>query len=135
MTPREILNERRGLETELRAIERQIERTLPEGAPRGAGAVRYEERMPSTNMPEGAAYQRVEAYEAELLRLREEKAALLMEAERQIERLSDKKARIILRYYYCLAWTDRRIAEELEYEDDRTICKMRNSAVDWLNCN
>ena len=63
----------------------------------------------------------------------EELRELLSEFEKVIEAVSDQYDRIILRNYYALGWTDRRIGEEIGF-DKSTVWKRRTKAISELDC-
>ena len=142
MTVRELLCQCRTALTEITAIERQIDRLMTTGAPSdgSSGGIRREKVkggdgeytvVSGTNNPDAARAQAVDGCEELLKAKRDYLAELLIDMERILGRLSDGKARTILRYYYGIGWSDEKIAEELETSRE-VITRQRNVAVDWL---
>ena len=62
----------------------------------------------------------------------EDLRGMLSEFENIIESVSDQYDRIILRNYYALGWTDRRIGEEIGF-DKSTVWKRRTKAITELD--
>lgn len=146
MTVRELLDQCRTALTEITAIERQIDRLMSTGAPSdgSGGGIRREKvkkkskeapeeyvSIRGTNNPEAARSQAVDGCEAVLKQKQQRLNEMMAEMERIIEKLSDGKARTIIRYYYGVGWSDERIADELETSRE-VITRRRNAAVDWL---
>lgn len=141
---REKLDARRTAEGEIVALRRQIERSQTEGAPGGYPSTQSPVKVPGkeeyifqpsgTNNPQAMLLQQEDGYRQKLRQLLEEKQALLLEAEYIIAAHPDGKARVILRYYYCQAWTDERIAAEIESSAQSTNVR-RNEAVNYLEEN
>ena len=63
----------------------------------------------------------------------EELRSLVGEFERIMDGIPDKWDMIILRDYYALGWTDKRIAEEIGF-DKSTVWKRRTRAINTLDC-
>jgi hypothetical protein len=142
MTVRELLSGCRTAVIEIAAIERQIEKVLPTGGPKqynGAwptvakvkGEECYAFAGRGTNDTEAARQQQVDGL-MEMLRTKQSALEqMLVDFERLIEQLDDGTARTILRYYYVVAWTDERIADELELPR-QSVNARRNAAVGYL---
>ena len=117
MTRRELLENYRDIVIEIETLERQS-KFLNQfiGGPRPVHAVQLTGMPRGTNDPEAAMLQRedtdevLEKIDAKCAELRE-----LVDAFEQImDRIEDRRLRIIVRNYYALGWTDERIAEQLE---------------------
>lgn len=144
MTAREILKRCRTALAEIGAIERQIDRLMTTGAPRGnssgkprrekvkGGGGEYVVVASRTNNPEAARDQAVDGCEATLREKKRILEKLLGEMERMLEQLDDGNARAILRYYYAVGWSDEEIADELHMAR-QTVTNKRNAAVDYLD--
>ena len=151
MTIKEILEERRTVAYELKALERQLDLHTDIGKPRGVGGGIRRERMPGPVYPtdindryvivdsrtnNGAAMKEQQAdwYEVELERLRSEKKAIIDETERIIASLRDGRARAILRDYYCTGLSDEQIGRLMD-TDRGTVWRKRMRIVGWLERN
>ena len=143
MSARDTLASCRTAVIEIAAIERQIERVAPTGGPKQYGGawptvakVRGEECYTfagrGTNDTEAARQQQVDGLVQMLDERRARLESILTDFESLLRRLDDGTARTILRYYYGVAWTDERIAGELELTR-AVVTKRRNSAVDYLD--
>lgn len=117
MTKRELLENYRDIVIEIETLERQS-KFLNQfiGGPRPVHSVQLTGMPRGTNDPEAALLQRNDT--DEVLDKIEAKCAELrgmVEAFEQImDRIEDRRLRIIVRNYYALGWTDERIAEQLE---------------------
>ena len=117
MTKRELLENYRDIVIEIETLERQS-KFLNQfiGGPRPVHAVQLTGMPRGTNDPEAAALQRVDTdevldkIEAKCRELR----GLVEEFETIMDKIDDRRLRIIVRNYYGLGWTDERIGEQLE---------------------
>ena len=136
MTKRELLESYRLLVIEINSLEKQsafLNQYI--GGPRPVRSVQLTGMPRGTNNPEAAMMQRVDNDDAiyTLERKCEELRGLLSEFEKVIESVKDQYDRIILRNYYALGWTDRRIGEEIGF-DKSTVWKRRTNALTALDC-
>lgn len=142
MTVREILSRCRTAPTEIEAIKRQIDRLMTTGAPGGGTSSANIRRgkipgkdeyiaVGNTNHPQAAQMQAAEGCMAVLEKKRAELEAMLDELEKLLAMLGDGKARVILRYYYAVGWTDETIADELGMAR-QTVTTKRNRAINFL---
>ncbi len=142
-TTKELLIACRSAAQEIAAIERQLQKAGSSGGPRGyGGGIRREvyhdkgkecaisPRM--TNNPAAAATQREDAYIVKLESRKAELQDLLSGFEMIVDKLADGTARTILRYYYCVGWTDEAIAVELELSRV-AVNEKRRKAVKYLS--
>ena len=135
MTKRELLESYRLLVIEINSLEKQsafLNQYI--GGPRPVRSVRLTGMPRGTNEPEAAMMQRADCDDAifTLERKCEELRDLLSEFEKVIEAVTDQYDRIILRNYYALGWTDRRIGEEIGF-DKSTVWKRRTKAIAELD--
>ena len=135
MTKRELLESYRLLVIEINSLEKQsafLNQYI--GGPRPVRSVRLTGMPRGTNEPEAAMMQRADCDDAifTLERKCEELRDLLSEFEKVIEAVTDQYDRIILRNYYALGWTDRRIGEEIGF-DKSTVWKRRTKAISELD--
>lgn len=136
MTKRELLESYRLLVIEINSLEKQsafLNQYI--GGPRPVRSVQLTGMPRGTNNPEAAMMQRADCDDAifTLERKCEELRELLSEFEKVIEAVSDQYDRIILRDYYALGWTDKRIGEEIGF-DKSTVWKRRTKAISELDC-
>ena len=117
MTKRELLESYRDIVIEIETLERQskfLDQFI--GGPRPVRAIQLTGMPRGTNDPEAALIQRedtnevLEKIEAKCAELREMVDAFEM----IMDKIEDRRLRIIVRNYYALGWTDERIAEQLE---------------------
>ena len=131
MTKRELLENYRMLVIEIDTLERQS-KFLNQfiGGPRPVRAVQLTGMPRGTNEPEAAFMQQKEDDDVLFIieRKCEELRGLLGEFERIMESIQDQYDRIILRNYYALGWTDKRIGSEIGF-DKSTVWKRRNKAL------
>jgi len=134
MTRRELLENYRDIVIEIETLERQS-KFLNQfiGGPRPVHAVQLTGMPRGTNDPEAAMLQRedtdevLEKIDAKCAELRE-----LVDAFEQImDRIEDRRLRIIVRNYYALGWTDERIAEQLELSRQH-VNRLRTSYLEGL---
>ena len=137
MTKRELLENYRMLVIEINSLEKQsafLNQYI--GGPRPVRPVQLTGMPRGTNNPEAAMIQRADFNDDAVLTLErkcEELRNLLSEFERIMESVSDQYDRIILRNYYALGWTDKRIGEEIGF-DKSTVWKRRTKAISCLDC-
>lgn len=134
MTRRELLENYRDIVIEIETLERQS-KFLNQfiGGPRPVHAVQLTGMPRGTNDPEAAMLQRedtdevLEKIDAKCAELRE-----LVDAFEQImDRIEDRRLRIIVRNYYALGWTDERIAEQLELSRQH-VNRLRTAYIELL---
>lgn len=117
MNNRELLENYRDIVIEIETLERQS-KFLNQfiGGPRPIRAVQLTGMPRGTNDPEAAILQRADT--DEVLEKIEAKCAELRDLvdafELIMDKIDDRRLRIIVRNYYALGWTDERIAEQLE---------------------
>ena len=117
MTKRKLLEDYRDIVIEIETLERQS-KFLNQfiGGPRPIHAVQLTGMPRGTNDLEAAMLQRndtdevLDKIEAKCRELR----AMLDEFEIIMDKIDDRRLRIIVRNYYGLGWTDERIGEQLE---------------------
>ena len=117
MTKRELLENYRDIVIEIETLERQS-KFLNQfiGGPKPVHAIQYTGMPHGTNDPEAAILQRndtddvLDKIEAKCQELRE----LVEEFENVMDKIDDRRLRIIVRNYYGLGWTDERIGDQLE---------------------
>lgn len=117
MNRRELLENYRDIVIEIETLERQS-KFLNQfiGGPRPMRSVQLTGMPRGTNDPEAAIFQRrdtdevLEKIDAKCAELREMVDAF----ELIMDRIDDRRLRIIVRDYYALGWTDEKIAEQLE---------------------
>ena len=135
MTKRELLENYRLLVIEIETLEKQSE-FLNQfiGGPRPVRAVQLTGMPRGTNDPEAAMIQRAD-YDDALLSIEKKTAELqemLFEFERIMDSIPDREDAIILRNYYALGWTDKKIGYKMGY-DKSTIWKRRNRIISSLD--
>ena len=134
MTKRELLESYRDIVIEIETLERQS-KFLNQfiGGPRPVRAIQLTGMPRGTNDPEAALLQRedtnevLEKIEAKCAELREMVDAFEM----IMDKIEDRRLRIIVRNYYALGWTDERIAEQLELSRQH-VNRLRTAYVDQL---
>ena len=134
MTQKELLENYRDIVIEIETLERQS-KFLNQfiGGPRPVRSIQLTGMPRGTNDPEAALLQRedtdevLEKIEAKCTELRD-----LVEAFEQImDKIEDRRLRIIIRNYYALGWTDEKIAEQLELSRQH-VNRLRTAYVDQL---
>ena len=117
MTKRELLENYRDIVIEIETLERQS-KFLNQfiGGPRPVHAIQLTGMPRGTNDPEAALLQREDTDEVlEMIESKCEELRGMVDAFEQVmDRIDDRRLRIIIRNYYALGWTDERIAEQLE---------------------
>ena len=117
MTKRELLENYRDIVIEIETLERQS-KFLNQfiGGPRPIRSVQLTGMPHGTNDPEAAILQRndtdevLDKIDAKCAELRD----LVDAFEMVMDKIDDRRLRIIVRNYYALGWTDEKIAEQLE---------------------
>ena len=135
MTKRELLENYRSLVREIDLLEKQsafLNQYV--GGPRPVRSVQLTGMPRGTNEPEAALMQRSDYDDAiyELERKSEELRELLNEFNAVLDAIDDVNDRNILRAYYALNWTDKRIGNWLNY-DKSTIWRRRNQLMNELS--
>ena len=134
MTKRELLESYRDIVIEIETLERQskfLEQFI--GGPRPVRAIQLTGMPRGTNDPEAAILQRedtnevLEKIEAKCEELREMVDAFEM----IMDKIDDRRLRIIIRNYYALGWTDERIAEQMELSRQH-VNRLRTAYIDQL---
>ena len=135
MTKRELLENYRDIVIEIETLERQS-KFLNQfiGGPRPVRSPQLTGMPRGTNDPEAAILQRedtdevLEKIETKCAELRE----MLFEFEHIMDSIPDREDAIILRNYYALGWTDKKIGYKMGY-DKSTIWKRRNKIINSLD--
>ena len=134
MTKRELLESYRDIVIEIETLERQS-KFLNQfiGGPRPVRGIQLTGMPRGTNDPEAALLQRedtnevLEKIEAKCAELREMVDAFEM----IMDKIEDRRLRIIVRNYYALGWTDERIAEQLELSRQH-VNRLRTAYIEQL---
>ena len=134
MTNRELLENYRDIVIEIETLERQS-RFLNQfiGGPRPVRSPQLTGMPRGTNDPEAALLQRNDTDEV-LDRIEakcEELRGMVDEFERIMDKIDDRRLRIIVRNYYALGWTDEKIAEQLELSRQH-VNRLRTAYIDGL---
>jgi hypothetical protein len=135
MTKRELLENYRSLVREIELLDKQSDfLNQYVGGPRPVRSVKLTGMPRGTNEPEAALMQRVDYNDTvyELERKSEELRGLLDEFNIVLDSIEDGDDRNILRAYYALNWTDKRIGEWLGY-DTSTIWRRRQKLINLLS--
>lgn len=134
MTKRELLESYRDIVIEIETLERQskfLDQFI--GGPRPVRAIQLTGMPRGTNDPEAALLQREDTNE--VLEKIEGKCAELREMvdafEMIMDKIEDRRLRIIVRNYYALGWTDERIAEQLELSRQH-VNRLRTAYIEQL---
>ena len=141
ITGRELLEEYRQMVLEVDTLERQcayINRIV--GGPSPLTGIQITGMPRGTNDPEAARVQRddyaTDEKDMAVLRKLEERVAeltgMMDMCESVLDSVEDQRARTILRNYYALGWTDKRIARLMNYERS-SVTKIRVQAMEALN--
>ena len=134
MTQKELLENYRDIVIEIETLERQS-KFLNQfiGGPRPVKSIQLTGMPRGTNDPEAALLQRedtnevLEKIEAKCAELREMVDAFEM----IMDKIEDRRLRIIIRNYYALGWTDERIAEQLELSRQH-VNRLRTAYIEQL---
>lgn len=134
MTKRELLENYRDIVIEIETLERQskfLNNFI--GGPRPVRSVQLTGMPRGTNDPEAAMMQRndtdevIDKIEAKCAELRDMVDAF----ETIMDKIADRRLRIIIRNYYALGWTDERIAEQLELSRQH-VNRLRTAYIEGL---
>ena len=134
MNRRELLENYRDIVIEIETLERQS-KFLNQfiGGPQPIRAVQLTGMPHGTNDPEAAILQRndtdevLDKIDAKCAELRD----LVDAFELIMDKIDDRRLRIIVRNYYALGWTDERIAEQLELSRQH-LNRLRTAYVETL---
>ena len=134
MTKRELLESYRDIVIEIETLERQS-KFLNQfiGGPQPIRSIQLTGMPRGTNDPEAAVLQRedtdevLEKIEAKCEELREMVDAFEM----IMDKIEDRRMRIIIRNYYALGWTDERIAEQMELSRQH-VNRLRTAYIEQL---
>ena len=134
MNRRELLENYRDIVIEIETLERQS-KFLNQfiGGPQPIRAVQLTGMPHGTNDPEAAILQRndtdevLDKIDAKCAELR----GLVDAFELIMDKIDDRRLRIIVRNYYALGWTDERIAEQLELSRQH-VNRLRTAYIDGL---
>ena len=134
MNRRELLENYRDIVIEIETLERQS-KFLNQfiGGPQPIRAVQLTGMPHGTNDPEAAILQRndtdevLDKIDAKCAELRD----LVDAFELIMDKIDDRRLRIIVRNYYALGWTDERIAEQLELSRQH-VNRLRTAYVETL---
>ena len=132
MSDVEILQECRMATLEERALSRQIDRLALICGPRGIGSQALEPAGDRrTNNATAGQLQQLEGLIEKLTRKRDENLSIIQNAEAVIDRIRDRKDRVVIRYYYIEGQSEYEIAEEMD--KSRTwVSQRRNMVLDAL---
>lgn len=132
MTDVEILQDCRMATLEERALSRQIDRLTLICGPRGIGSQALEPAGDrKTNNATAGQLQQLEGLIEKLTRKRDENLTIIQKAEAVIDRIRDRKDRVVIRYYYIEGQSEYEIAEEMDMS--RTwVSQRRNLVLDAL---
>ena len=134
MTKRELLENYRDIVIEIETLERQS-RFLNQfiGGPRPIHAVQLTGMPRGTNDPEAAVLQRNDTDEVldQIEAKCRELNGMVLEFEKIMDAILDRRLRIIIRNYYALGWTDERISEQLDLSRQH-VNKLRTAYIETL---
>lgn len=132
MTKVEVLQECRMAVLEENALSRQIDRLAMMGGPRGIGSQAIEQAGDRrTNNAQAGQIQRLAGLIEMLQRKREEDLVIVEQAETVIERLKDRKDRVLIRLYYVEGNSEYAIAEQVDMSR-QWVNQRRNRILDEL---
>ena len=132
MTDVEILQDCRMATLEERALSKQIDRLALICGPRGIGSQALEPAGDrKTNNATAGQLQQLEGLIEKLTRKRDENLTIIQKAEGVIDRIRDRKDRVVIRYYYIEGQSEYEIANEMDMS--RTwVSQRRNLVLDAL---
>ena len=134
MTKRELLENYRDIVIEIETLERQS-KFLNQfiGGPRPIHAVQLTGMPRGTNNPEAAMLQRKDTDEVldQIEAKCRELSGMVREFELVMDKIDDRRLRIIVRNYYALGWTDERIGEQLELSRQH-VNRLRTAYIEGL---
>ena len=132
MTDIEILQECKMATIEERAIARQIIRLLQIGGPKGIGSQALEPAGDrKTNNATAGQLQQLDGLIQKLNKKREESLYIVQRAESIIERIMDRRNRVIIRCYYVEGESDYEIARDMDMSP-QWVQQQRNKTLDGL---
>lgn len=132
MTDVEILQECRLATMEERAIKKQVERLSKIGGPRELGSQALEPAGDrKTNNAIAGQLQKLEGLIDRLNEKRIENMIIIQQAEDVIERIKERKRRVIIRNYYIEGESDYQIARDMNMSQ-QWVQQMRNKTLDQL---
>ena len=132
MTDVEILQECRLATMEEKAISRQIDRLAMIGGPRGVGSQAIEPAgNRKTNNATAGQLQKLEGLIERLVRKRDENISIIQKAEAVIDRIRERKDRVVIRYYYVEGRSEYEIADEMDMSRN-WVNQRRNMVLDAL---
>ena len=132
MTDVEILQECRLATMEERAISRQIDRLVLICGPRDIGSQALEPAGDrKTNNATAGQLQKLEGLIERLIRKRNENLSIINRAENIIDRIRERKDRVIIRCYYVEGESEYEIADEMD-KSRQWVNKRRNLIIDEL---
>ena len=132
MTDVEILQECRLATMEERAISRQIERLVLICGPRDIGSQALEPAGDrKTNNATAGQLQKLEGLIERLIRKRDENLSIINRAECVIDRIRERKDRVIIRCYYVEGESEYEIANDMDMSR-QWVNRRRNQVLDEL---
>ena len=132
MTDVETLQECRLATMEERAISKQVDRLTLICGPRGIGSQAIEPAGDwKTNNATSGQLQQLEGLIERLLRKRNENIEIIIRAERIIERIRERRDRVIVRRYYVEGQSEYEIATEMDMSRN-WVNQRRNAVLDEL---
>lgn len=132
MTDVETLQECRLATMEERAISKQVDRLTLICGPRGIGSQAIEPAGDrKTNNATSGQLQQLEGLIERLLRKRNENIEIIIRAERVIERIRERRDRVIVRRYYVEGQSEYEIANEMDMSRN-WVNQRRNAVLDEL---
>ena len=132
MTDVEILQECRLATMEERALSRQIDRLALIGAPKGIGSQAAEPAADRrTNNATAGQIQKLEGLIEKLIQKRDENLNIIERAERIIERLDNRRDRVVIRCYYVEGESEYEIARDMD-KSRQWVNQCRNRVLDEL---
>ena len=132
MTDVEALQECRMATIEEKALARQIDRLLEIGAPRGIGSQAIRPAGDRrTNNPTAGQMQKLEGLIEKLKQKREENLSIIEQAESILERITNRKDRVIIRLYYVEGESEYEIADGIDMSR-QWVNQRRNMVMDTL---
>ena len=132
MTDVEILQECRLATMEERALSRQIDRLALICGPRGIGSQAIEPAGDrKTNNATAGQLQQLEGLIERLMRKRDENISIIQRAEAVIDRIRERRDRVVIRCYYVEGQSEYEIADEME-RSRNWVNQRRNIVLDAL---
>lgn len=132
MTDIEMLQECRLATMEERALSRQIERLAMIGGPQGIGSQAIRPAGDRrTNNATAKQLQQLEGLIMKLNEKRDEDLTIIQKAESVIERIINRRDRLVIRYYYVEGQSEYEIADEMDMSR-QWVNKRRNQIMDEL---